>query len=124
MAAKQNFEIWAGNSLDPLLVELDPSVDLTGTSVVRWWVGVNSKSVGADVKIKKSSHPTEGVSLSQDMEGVWSVRIDLLPDDTEDLGGSTLYHELEHVTGSGNVTTIWTGKLKVNPVLIPSDLDI
>ena len=123
MAAKQDFEIWSGNSLDPLIVELDPSIDLTGTQVVRWWVGKNSKSVGMDVLIKKSSHPNEGVSLSQDMEGVWTVRIDLLPDDSEDLVGS-FYHECEHVTNSGGVTTLFFGKLKVNPVLIPSDLDI
>ena len=122
MAATNNLTWWQGNSDGPLPVPLDPSIDLSNASIVRWWMAKKVTSIGSDIFVMKA-YPDNGLALSLS-GGVWSVLIDFLPEDTEDVPAGSYYHECELVDTQDRVTTLFRGKIRINKVLIPASLDL
>lgn len=105
----QTVTLWAGDSLTLLFTVTDAEgqpVDLTGGSA-RWWLGKNSKAIGANVYVKK----TGAISTN-------TVEVSLLPADTETLKPGTLYHECEVIDAGGNVATIAIGSFVLQPAII------
>jgi hypothetical protein len=115
---KINIEHWQGNTRRLRLVS---SADLTGVTLARWWLAKKVTSTGTDIFVMKSSAAPGEITIDIPNS---TIIVDLLPDDTENVPAGSWYMECEVIDGQNRVTTLFTGKFKVNNVVIPADLDV
>lgn len=91
------------------------AVDLTGASI-RWQASRSVNKRPAD--LEKSVG--DGITITDATAGRFDVTLDSA--DTEDLRGD-FYHEAEVIDASGNVSTVFTGTLTIEPTLIKPEDD-
>jgi hypothetical protein len=123
--SEQSFELYKSNSrtLSIKLVKSDGTPLDVAASILRYWVGRNNRAKGSDIYIQKFTGDGS-ITLAKGVDGFWYASIPLLPDDTENLDGGSFYHELECVDAADHVSTLMTGKFKIVPTIIDSDLDV
>lgn len=117
MAARnQNFQMHKGDTRTVTVAVVDDddiAVDLTGATV-KWAVANTPTSA---TLISKQTGGL-GISVTDAVGGVFVITI--LPADTSSLRARTYYHEAQVTDGSGVVSTVLTGKLKLIEDLIAS----
>lgn len=105
----QNFEMYAGDTKDIVITVTNANgavVNLSGASV-RWAL---KKNVSASQNAYKTT--SSGVTLTSPSAGVFTVR--LSAGDTQGLQGR-YYHEAEVTDVLGNVSTVTTGYVTIEP---------
>lgn len=106
----QNFEMFAGDTKD-IVVTVDDGdgipVNLTGASIK--WVLKKATVTGAQQVLKTMAN---GIFLTDPLAGEFTVR--LATADTNAISGK-FYHEAEVTDSSGNVSTVFTGTVKIEP---------
>jgi hypothetical protein len=122
-AVSQDITAYAGDTLIITIPVLDGSganVNLAGAGA-SWWMGKNATATGTDVYIKKSLG--QGMTLTDNTAGLYTLAITLAPQDTENLTAGTFYHEAAVIDANGDIARISLGKFILKPTLIP-DADI
>lgn len=99
----QDFSMFAGDTKD-IVVTMSDSTNLTGATIA--WV-LRRGGVTGTVEVPKST--TSGISISNT---TFTVR--LSASDTANLKGR-YYHEAEVTDVSGNVSTVMTGSISIEP---------
>lgn len=87
------------------------AVDLTGVQGIRWHMARSVNDRPATVEKSLGS----GIAVTDAVNGVFTVTLDSA--DTEDERGD-FYHEAEVIDENGNVSTVLTGAVTINPALI------
>lgn len=120
-AENQNFSMKSGDSRT-ITVTVDDgaippvAVDISGFDV--WWEMSPLSSSGAfsgTPTLQKDSLLAGGVAITDGPNGVFQVT--LAPTDTDPLSGD-FYHEAQVKDGSGNISTVLTGKITIGRDLI------
>ena len=97
----QDFSMISGDT-KILIVTIDEPTNLAGVSL-RWGLRKN-KNTKESLFVKSL---TDGISIEGE-----TISVKLEPIDTESLTGD-YYHEMELTDGLGNVSTIFTGKARI-----------
>lgn len=92
---------------DSKTVQVDAGFGLSGGRVEY----VIATKRGGTVEVQKKSGGS-GIAITDASGGVFEIYLE--PDDTDDLRGG-YWHEAQFVDGSGDVTTIFTGRFVANP---------
>ena len=121
-ATNQNVTHWKGDDGQIRITVRDAdgnAVDLTDATA-RWWVGKAVTSIGDDIVIQKGTEDG-GIVITED-DGLYTLTIELQPEDTEELTAGRYYHECEVVDAAGDISTVSVGKFVLKPTLIPDEL--
>jgi hypothetical protein len=101
----QNFEMFAGDTKPIVVNVIDENgvpLDLSG-SIIKW--GLRRGEFSTENLVLKS---TPEIEIDAD-----KITIKLLPEDTKLLSGSNFFHECECTDQLGDVSTLFTGKVKI-----------
>ena len=107
-----NFSMFAGDDKTIQVTVTDPDgdpVDLT-SATIKWQA---AKSLGKASAISKST--SSGITITDAANGEFEVTI--LDTDTDDLVG-TYQHEAEVTFTDGTKSTVLSGTMRINPVVI------
>lgn len=118
-AVNQDITLYKGDTLKITIPVRDAAsaiVNLGGAGVT-WWMGKNVSATGADVYIKKSLG--SGASLTSDTSGLYTITVDVDPEDSQNLSAGTFYHEAAVIDADGNIGRVALGKFILKPTLIP-----
>lgn len=105
----QNFDMVAGDTkkINITVTDTGSAVDLTGASI-KWALKRSVSASSTDVFKTTSS----GISITDATHGKFQITLN--PSDTLALKG-TYYHESEVTDASGNVSTVCSGNVVINP---------
>lgn len=106
--------MFAGDSKELVVTikdEADAAVSLEGVEAIRWHLSRTASKRPATVEKALN----DGIAVTDETGGVITITLD--PEDTEDLKGD-FYHEVEIVDEDGDVSTVLTGRVTINPTLI------
>ena len=111
----QNFEIYAGESkvITVSVKEAGIAVNLTGATDIRWVVKRNEDDATALITKTLAS----GITTLDQILHAGEFTITLDPEDTEDLGGASYYHEAEVTDSAGDPSTVTRGILTIKKAL-------
>jgi len=108
----QDVELWAGDTKQLVVTVTDDAgdpKDLTGATV-RWIL--QGRPADSSPLLDKDNDAKGGVTIVDAAGGVF--RVDLSPEDTEELSPRTYYHEAEVTDASGNISTVLIGSLVIH----------
>lgn len=108
----QNITIFAGDTKNVAVTvedDADVAIDITGVTIE--YVVKKSALDAAIAQISKTVG--SGLTLTTPLSGIFTINF--LPADTQSLGYQEYYHEAELTDLSGNISTIFTGILTLEP---------
>lgn len=107
----QHFEMHAGDTVDLECVVTDQDTggrkNLAGATIV--WVLYDEASSAA--VLTKTTATVGDITDVDGLNGLFTVA--LVPADTADIAPGTYYHESKITDSSGNVATVFTGRVKI-----------
>jgi len=109
---RQDFELWQGETKAVYIQVFDDEnnfYNITDASV-RWKMQMQIYN-GQQVVLEKST--SDGITIPDPLRGL--IRIDLQPEDTENMPAGFYYHEAELMESSGAISVITIGRVQLHP---------
>ena len=118
----QDVTHWKGDSgqitIGPVTDSDGAYPDLTDATA-KWYMAASASSTGLNIFVTKTT-ADGGIVITGDTNVGFTLTIELLPEDTEDVTPGAFYHECEVTDAAGEISTVTIGAFTLKQTLVPN----